>query len=114
MWRERHDLLHSPTSAAYRPQNTKHNSEVSEQVRKLQSPASMSPKGPDIDAPPHSPLIELPAELLHNVFASLDLRDVLAARKSCSTLASIGLDYLGDEVPLVYHRDKFKALTAIA
>ena len=56
----------------------------------------------------------LPAELLHTIFAHLNIKDVLAARKSCSTLASIGLDHFGDEVPLVYHREKFKALTDIA
>ena len=79
----------------------------------------MSPKKEDraptvLDSPPHSLLVELPAELLHNVFAHLDLQGVLAARKTCTTLASIGIDHFGDEVALVYHREKFKALTQIA
>jgi hypothetical protein len=61
-----------------------------------------------------SPLLESPAELLHTIFADVDINDVLAARKTCSTLASIGLDHYGDEVALVYHREKFDALKRIA
>jgi hypothetical protein len=67
-----------------------------------------------VDAPPHSPLLSLAPELLHNIFTHLDLKSVLAARKSCLTLASIGIDHFGDEVALVYHREKFNALTQIA
>ncbi|KAM0710479.1 hypothetical protein Q7P35_002842 [Cladosporium inversicolor] len=79
----------------------------------------MSPQKGDraptvVDSSLHSPLVELPAELLHNVFAHLDLQGVLAARKTCTTLASVGIDHFGDEVALVYHREKFKALTQIA
>jgi hypothetical protein len=62
----------------------------------------------------HAPLIDLPAELLHEIFSRLSLEDVLAARKTCSTLAAIGVDHFGDEMPLVYHRDKFSALKNIA
>jgi len=69
---------------------------------------------PVFASPPRSPLLELPAELLHTIFAHLSLIDVLAARKACKTLASIGLDHFGDEVPLVYHREKFDALNRIA
>lgn len=54
-----------------------------------------------------SPLQDLPPELLHHVFSHLPIEDILTARKTCSILASIGLDYFGDEVALVYHRDKF-------
>lgn len=71
-------------------------------------------QAPVSESPPNAPLIELPAELLHTIFTYLDLKDVLAARKACSTLACIGLDHFGDEVALVYHREKFKALTQIA
>jgi len=67
-----------------------------------------------MNSPPHSPLLELPTELLHNIFTHLDIQGVLAARRSCSTLAFVGLDHFGDEVALVYHREKFKALTEIA
>lgn len=52
--------------------------------------------------------------MLHNIFTYLDIQGVIATRRSCSTLASIGLDHFGDEVALVYHREKFKALTEIA
>lgn len=66
------------------------------------------------NAQPNSPLLNLPTELLQTIFSNLDITDVLAARKACSTLASVGIDYFGDEMPLVYDRDKFKALTQIA
>ncbi|GAB7331695.1 hypothetical protein MBLNU13_g03678t1 [Cladosporium sp. NU13] len=66
------------------------------------------------DSPPHSPLLELPTELLHNIFIHLDIHGVVAGRRFCSTLASAGLDHFGDEVALVYHHEKFKALTEIA
>lgn len=65
--------------------------------------------------PPSRPIFQtLPPELLHVIFSELCFEDILAIRKTCSIFASIGLDYLGDEIPLVYHRDKFKALTEIA
>jgi hypothetical protein len=35
-------------------------------------------------------------------------------RETCSLLASIGLDHFNDEVSLVYHRDRFQAITEIA
>jgi hypothetical protein len=57
------------------------------------------------------PLLQtLPTELIHLVFDQLPLQDVLTARKTCSTLADLGIDHFGDQVPLVYHRDKFRAL----
>jgi hypothetical protein len=48
------------------------------------------------------------------IFSELRVEDVLALRTTCSVFASVGLDYLGDELPLVFHRAKFKALTEIA
>jgi hypothetical protein len=46
-------------------------------------------------------MLELPAELLHTIFAYLDVKDVLPARKTCSVLVSVGIDYFGSEMPLV-------------
>jgi hypothetical protein len=61
------------------------------------------------------PLLQtLPTEILHLVFDQLSLHDVLTARKTCSILAHVGIDHFGDEIPLVYHRDKFRALCEIA
>lgn len=74
----------------------------------------MGPGNPRHGVAAYSPLLELPAELLHTIFAHLDLEDVSIARKTCSTLATIGVDHFGDEVALVYHREKFKTLTQIA
>lgn len=65
--------------------------------------------------PPTRPIFQtLPPELLHVIFAQVDIEDIIALRTTCSVFAAVGIDYLGDEVPLVYHRDKFKALTEIA
>ncbi|GAB7331703.1 hypothetical protein MBLNU13_g03684t1 [Cladosporium sp. NU13] len=65
--------------------------------------------------PPFKPIFQtLPPELLHVIFSKLSIEDILALRTSCSVLASVGLDHLEDEIPLVFHRDKFKALTEIA
>lgn len=65
--------------------------------------------------PPTRPIFQtLPPELLHLIFSALGLRDVKALRTTCSVFAAVGVDYLTDEVPLVFHRDKFKALTEIA
>lgn len=63
---------------------------------------------------PRAHLQTLPIELLHLVFDHLSLQDVPAARKTCSALAHVGTHHFGDEVPLVYHRDKFQALCEIA
>jgi hypothetical protein len=61
------------------------------------------------------PLLQtLPTELIHLIFDQLPLQDVLTARKTCSTLADLGIDHFGDQVPLVYRRDKFRALGEIA
>lgn len=65
--------------------------------------------------PPSRPVFQtLPPELLHVIFSQLDIEDILAIRTTCAIFASVGLDYVGDEIPLVFHRDKFKALTDIA
>lgn len=65
--------------------------------------------------PPFKPIFQtLPPELLHVIFSKLSIEDILALRTSCSVLASVGLDHLEDEIPSVFHRDKFKALTEIA
>lgn len=65
--------------------------------------------------PPSKPIFQtLPPELLHLIFSKLSIEDVLALRTSCSIFASVGLDYFEDEIPLVFHRDKFRALTEIA
>lgn len=60
---------------------------------------------PYFEPPPQPDLLSLPAELLHGIFGSLDIPDVLAARLTCSLLAAIGLDHFGHEVPLVFHRE---------
>jgi hypothetical protein len=59
-------------------------------------------------------LQSLSAELLHNVFERLDLEDVLMMRRTCTIMAQIGVYHFGSEVPLVTHRDRFRALTEIA
>ncbi|KAK5119599.1 hypothetical protein LTR85_007428 [Meristemomyces frigidus] len=59
-------------------------------------------------------LTTLPSELLHCVFESLDVHDVVAARATCSVLAAIGIEYMLEEVPLVYKRDRFERLLDIA
>lgn len=65
--------------------------------------------------PPSKPIFQtLPPELLHVIFSQLPIEDILALRTSCSIFASVGLDYFEDEIPLVFHRDKFRALTEIA
>jgi hypothetical protein len=56
----------------------------------------------------------LPTELLHNVFERLDIMGVLAMRRTCKIMARIGLHHFGSEVPLIMHKDKFRALTEIA
>jgi hypothetical protein len=62
----------------------------------------------------HSMLISLPVELLHNVLFDLDTASVLSARLTCRVLSVLGLDHSGDEIPLIFHRDKFRALKEIA
>ena len=65
--------------------------------------------------PPSKPIFQtLPPELLHVIFSQLPIEKILALRTSCSIFASVGVDYLEDEIPLVFHRDKFTALTEIA
>ena len=68
------------------------------------------------DTKEHQPLQlhALPTELLHNVFEWLDISGVLAMRWTCKVMAQIGLYHFGSEVPLIPHRDKFRALTEIA
>jgi hypothetical protein len=69
---------------------------------------------PLLATPSHSALLDLPAELLHEILSCLSLKSVLAARKTCSALAAIGIEHFGNEVALVYHRDKFRAPRTIA
>ena len=76
--------------------------------------SSQEDHAPFSDSPTRSWILELPAELLHTIFSYLDIRDVLAARRTCSILESVGIDHFGNEVPLVYHREKFRALKHIA
>ena len=66
--------------------------------------------------PPSMPILQtLPPKLLHKVFSYLDSRvQLVAMRETCSLLASIELDHFNDEVTLVYHRDRFRAITEIA
>lgn len=72
-------------------------------------------KAPPYLKPPSRPIFQtLPPELLHVIFSELDLKDILAIRTTCSVFASVGLDYLEDEIPLMFHRGKFRALTEIA
>ena len=62
----------------------------------------------------HSLLTSLPAELLHTILCGLDTASVLKTRLTCRLLSVLGLDHFGDKIPLVFHRDKFRALTEIA
>jgi len=62
-----------------------------------------------------STLLCLPTELLYIVFEHIEKpSDVAALRATRSVLADVGLCYLLDEVALVYHSDKFRALKDIA
>lgn len=66
-------------------------------------------------AAPMPILQTLPPELLHKIFSYLDSRvQLVAMRETCSLLASVGLGHLNDEVSLVYHRDRFRAIAEIA
>lgn len=70
---------------------------------------------PYMKPPPMSVLQTLPPELLHKIFSNLEsLVQLVAMRETCSLLASIGLDHFNDEVSLVFHRDRFRAITEIA
>lgn len=71
-------------------------------------------KAPYLKAPSRPIFQTLPPELLHVTFSQLFIEDILALRTTCSIFASVGLDYFANEVPLVFHRAKFKALTEIA
>lgn len=66
--------------------------------------------------PPTRPMFHtLPTELLHVIFSHVEgTEDFIALRLTCSLFASGGLDHFEPEVPLIFHRDKFKALTEIA
>jgi hypothetical protein len=61
-----------------------------------------------------SSLSSLPVEILHNIFRKMDTTSMTNTRLTCRLLYKIGLDHFGDEIPLVFHRHKFRALTAIA
>jgi hypothetical protein len=70
---------------------------------------------PYMKPPPMPILTTLPPELLHKIVSYLDSRvQLVAMRETCSLLASIGLDHFNDEVSLVYHRKRFRAITEIA
>jgi len=62
----------------------------------------------------HSMLTSLPPELLHNILSGLDTASLSSARLTCRLFSILGLDHFGDEIPLVFHRDKFRALAEIA
>jgi hypothetical protein len=66
-----------------------------------------------IEHPPRSSLEVLAPELLHQIFEYLPLGDVLALRRTCITLASVGLDYFGTEIPLVSHHDNALLLQSL-
>lgn len=77
----------------------------------------MAPKtAPENEMCPPAPylLVSLPPELLHRIPSQTRTEDLLEARKTCSLLATIGRDYICDEVPLVYLRDSFTTFTRIA
>lgn len=66
------------------------------------------------DGTAHSILTPLPAELLQNILSGLDTASLSNVRLTCRLFYFLGLDHFGDEIPLVFHRDKFRNLTAIA
>lgn len=68
---------------------------------------------PCFEPPPRPDLLSLPAELLHGIFALLDLPDALTARLTC-TLAAVGLDHFGRKIPLVFPREKFWAVRELS
>lgn len=62
----------------------------------------------------HSMLTSLPAELLHGILSGLDTASLSTARLTCRLFSILSLDHFGDEISLVFHCDKFRALTEIA
>ena len=56
----------------------------------------------------------LPSEILHNIMSHMSSRDVKALRRTYTALASIGLEHLGTEIPLISHRASFRAISDIA
>ena len=56
----------------------------------------------------------LPPELLHHIFSLMRPEDVVSARATCSVFATVGLDYMLNEVKLVFKRDRFRRLLEIS
>lgn len=59
-------------------------------------------------------LASLSPELWHVILSDLDIQSLFSARLACRVLATHGLNHLGDQIPLVFHRDKLTALAKIA
>lgn len=64
--------------------------------------------------PGRIPLDSLPVELLHQVCQFLNLKELKTFRLSCRLFATIGSDYLLDELHVYYKRDDFERLVEIA
>ena len=62
----------------------------------------------------YSMLNSLPPELWHTISSDLDIPSLFNARIACRTLAIHSVDQLGDEIPLVFYRDKLAVLAEIA
>lgn len=108
-------ILHAHVRIANRPQYSRGLNAENPRASRSTMPRKRDLKKEPYLEPPTRPMFQtLPTELLHVIFSQLPTRNVLALRKTCSLFASVGIDYLGDEVPLVFHRDKFTALKEIA
>lgn len=59
-------------------------------------------------------LLELPVEILHNIFDFLDKKAALLARQTCVTLGVVGSEHVLHELAAVYKRDRLQRLVDIS
>ena len=69
---------------------------------------------PQSETTPFRNLLSMPPEIVHRLFNCMGTKTVQLTRLTCKTLANIGAEYLIREIPLVYKRDRFERLSAIA
>ncbi|KAL8668502.1 MAG: hypothetical protein Q9168_006869 [Polycauliona sp. 1 TL-2023] len=59
------------------------------------------------------PIIKLPPELQHLIFAESDIGDICSLRLTCKALAEIGIGYLMRQVELLFTRGSFDRLNSV-
>ncbi|KAL8682624.1 MAG: hypothetical protein Q9186_001311 [Xanthomendoza sp. 1 TL-2023] len=60
------------------------------------------------------PVLQLPLELQHLIFAATDPRDVPNLRLACKTFATIGMNYLLPQAQLLFTRQSFDHLSEVS